>query len=64
MPRLSLVSRGRSYQGRALWDRADLSFGYLTAGAGYRGHVFPVVIGETGSQLTGVRSELCCLLDT
>ena len=29
------------------------SFGYLTK-AGYGGHVFPVVFGETGSFLTAV----------
>lgn len=33
------------------------SFGYLTK-AGYGGHVFPVVFGETGSFLTAVS----CLL--
>ena len=31
------------------------SFGYLTK-AGYGGHVFPVVFGETGSFLTAVSS--------
>ncbi len=31
------------------------SFGYLTQGNGYGGHIFPVVFGETGSFLTAVR---------
>ena len=30
------------------------SFGYLTSGQGYGGHVFPLVFGETGSFFTAV----------
>ena len=41
--------------GPALWERMQNSFGYLATG-GYNGHVFPVVIGETGSLYTSVRS--------
>ena len=39
--------------GPALWERMQNSWGYLATG-GYRGHVFPVVIGETGSLYTSV----------
>jgi hypothetical protein len=52
---LTLRPGAGSYQGQALWNRADLSFGYLTANGGYRGHQFPVVIGETGNMLTQAR---------
>ena len=47
----------RSFVGQGLWTRMYQSFGYLTR-AGYGGHVFPVVFGETGSFLTAVS----CLL--
>ena len=47
----------RSFVGQGLWTRMYNSFGYLTK-AGYGGHVFPVVFGETGSFLTAVS----CLL--
>ena len=43
------VCFGCSVSGTALWERMQNSFGYLTSGQGYQGHVFPVVIGETGS---------------
>ncbi len=39
--------------GPALWERMQNSWGYLATG-GYNGHVFPVVIGETGSLYTSV----------
>ena len=39
--------------GPALWERMQNSWGYLATG-GYNGHVFPVVIGETGSQYLSV----------
>ncbi len=58
--RLTLRRGAGSYQGQALWNRADLSFGYLTANGGYRGHQFPVVIGETGSTLTQARPPAAC----
>lgn len=38
-----------SYTGSGLAYRASTSWGYLSA-TGYGGHIFPVVIGETGSQ--------------
>ncbi|BDA41280.1 probable major extracellular endoglucanase at C-terminar half [Coccomyxa sp. Obi] len=46
-PSISTAKTGVS--GNALWERMQNSFGYLTSGQGYQGHVFPVVIGETGS---------------
>ncbi|CAL8461996.1 g1527 [Coccomyxa elongata] len=46
-PSISTAKTGVS--GTALWERMQNSFGYLTSGQGYQGHVFPVVIGETGS---------------
>lgn len=33
------------------------SWGYLATGQGYQGHLFPVVIGETGSQYLTVRAS-------
>ena len=33
------------------------SFGYLTSGQGYQGHVFPLVFGETGSMYLTVSSH-------
>ena len=41
--------------GQALWERMQNSFGYLTSGQGYQGHVFPVVFGESGSMYLTVR---------
>lgn len=38
-----------SYTGSGLAYRASNSWGYLST-VGYGGHIFPVVIGETGSQ--------------
>ncbi len=38
------------------------SFGYLTSGQGYQGHVFPLVIGETGSMYLTVSSVPSLLL--
>lgn len=46
--------------GTALWARMQNSFGYLSSGQGYQGHVFPIVIGETGSMyltVSGVPSQ-------
>ncbi len=39
--RLTLRRGAGSYQGQALWNRADLSFGYLTANGGYAGTSSP-----------------------
>ena len=47
----------RSVAGQSLWTRMYNSFGYLTK-AGYNGHVFPIVFGETGTFLTAVRTPL------
>ncbi len=44
--------------GQALWARMQNSFGYLTSGQGYQGHVFPVVFGETGSMYLTVRGGI------
>ena len=38
-----------SFTGAGLAYRASNSWGYLNT-VGYNGHIFPVVIGETGSQ--------------
>ncbi len=54
-PTLTRPARARSIAGQALWTRMYNSFGYLTQGNGYGGHIFPVVFGETGSFLTAVR---------
>jgi len=54
-PPLTRPARARSIAGQALWTRMYNSFGYLTQGNGYGGHIFPVVFGETGSFLTAVR---------
>ena len=50
--------------GADLWTKMQNSWGYLgSKGQGYLGHVFPVVVGETGSeyltvgQLLGVRDD-------
>ena len=43
-----------SYTGAGLAYRASTSYGYL-ATQGYGGHIFPVVIGETGSQFIDSR---------
>ena len=51
-------ARARSIAGQALWSRMYSSFGYLTAGRGYGGHIFPVVFGETGTFLTAVRPSV------
>lgn len=42
-----------SIEGPELWQKMSRSFGYLTM-AGYGGHIFPVIIGETGSFMTSV----------
>ena len=42
-----------SIDGPKLWQKMTQSFGYLTM-AGYGGHIFPVIIGETGSFMTSV----------
>ena len=34
------------------------SWGYLTTGQGYGGHVFPVIIGESGTQYLTVSIAL------
>ena len=34
------------------------SWGYLTSGQGYGGHIFPVVIGESGTQYLTVSTML------
>ena len=34
------------------------SWGYLTTGQGYGGHIFPVVIGESGTQYLTVSAML------
>ncbi len=47
----------RSYTGAGLWNRMSTSFGYLNK-FGYGGHVFPVVIGESGSYYTDVHPLL------
>ena len=39
----------QAYEGTALWNRLYTSFGYLN-NVGYGGHLFPVFIGEVGSQ--------------
>lgn len=41
------------FLGEDLWSRMTSSFGYLTM-AGYGGHQFPVIIGETGTKLETV----------
>ena len=51
----NLMSAGR-FTGSDLWNRMSTSFGYLNK-YGYGGHVFPIVIGESGSQYTDVRPE-------
>ena len=51
----------RRYTGAGLWNRMSTSFGYLNK-VGYGGHVFPVVIGETGSAYTDVRLLPCTSL--
>lgn len=43
-----------SYTGAGLAYRASVSWGTLAV-TGYGGHVFPVVIGETGSQFIDTR---------
>jgi hypothetical protein len=48
--------------GSPLWQHMQQSFGYLTSGQGYQGHVFPVVIGETGSTYTTVSYPSCSTL--
>ncbi|BDA41274.1 probable endoglucanase E1 [Coccomyxa sp. Obi] len=45
------VSTSAPIQGPELWQKMTQSFGYLTM-AGYGGHIFPVIIGETGSLMT------------
>ena len=55
----------RRYTGAALWARMSQSFGYLTK-AGYGGHVFPLIFGETGSRLQTARPPCfapmsCCI---
>ncbi|KAK9822485.1 hypothetical protein WJX81_001062 [Elliptochloris bilobata] len=47
----SISQNTANFLGQALWTRMFNSFGYLTK-AGYGGHVFPIVFGETGSFLT------------
>ncbi|CAL5222694.1 g5095 [Coccomyxa viridis] len=39
------------YTGTCLYERMTLSFGYLNK-MGYKGYVFPIVIGEAGSRYT------------
>ena len=39
----------QNYQGTGLWQRMYDSFGNLNIN-GYKGHKFPVVLGETGSK--------------
>lgn len=52
----------RRLSGADLWTKMQNSWGYLgSTGQGYLGHIFPVVVGETGSeyltvgQLSGVQ---------
>ncbi|EIE25045.1 hypothetical protein COCSUDRAFT_46570 [Coccomyxa subellipsoidea C-169] len=45
----SISTAKTKVSGADLWERMQNSFGYLTSGQGYQGHVFPLVIGETGS---------------
>ena len=41
--------------------RMTLSFGYLNK-IGYKGYVFPIVIGEAGSRYTDVSASRCAYL--
>lgn len=41
------------FTGTDLYDRMSTSFGYFNK-IGYKGHLFPIVIGETGSFYTDV----------
>lgn len=51
----TLMSDGR-FTGPDLWNRMSTSFGYFNK-YGYGGHVFPIIIGESGSQYTDVRPD-------
>lgn len=51
------AARARSFQGPGQWKRADVSFQHLAVGS--YGHLFPIVIGETGSLLTSARGPRC-----
>lgn len=51
--------RACRYTGSALWSRMTNSFGYLNK-LGYAGHLFPIVIGETGSFYTSAQAR--CLM--
>ena len=42
-----------------LWTRMTDSWGYFT-GEGYAGHLFPVIIGETGTMYQTVSSQCLC----
>ena len=53
--------RARRYTGSALWSRMTNSFGYLNK-LGYAGHLFPIVIGETGSFYTSAQVRCLHLL--
>ncbi|KAK9865225.1 hypothetical protein WJX84_012206 [Apatococcus fuscideae] len=51
-----------SSAGAALYARLSTSFGYLNK-AGYNGHIFPVVLGETGTDFTQYPGDTRTLLD-